>query len=100
MELSNSKIQEGTQELKNALKMIGFTQNEIELQSQKLGELILKSIIIKLLQTKKVGQINVSNNPKVLDEFIKNNFSKDELQEIVTKESQRIVGEYLQAITK
>lgn len=82
--------------LKNSLVNLGFSIQEAEKQIEEVGKIITMAILEKLLKEKTaIEKITVQN----FQNYLKSNFTAEYLKIVVDQESNRIVEEYLKAVS-
>ena len=82
------------------MKILDFSDQEAENQLQDLNEILTMAIWARFAEGKDTKSLGEAPKPEEIELFIKNNYTQEEAQNIFTKESGKIIGEYLKEITK
>jgi|GEM_PF-1542940 len=81
---------------KEAFLTRGFSAEEFAQQMKKLGELILQKALLNLLKTKPPAQ-SFSTEEDAIN-YVQKNFSPEEIENTLLKESAAITRDYLAAV--
>jgi hypothetical protein len=105
MDVDNKLIQQNIQKIEEIMKILNFSDKEIKKQTKDLGEVLLMAIIAKVFEGKDnqiiketFGKENL--NEEEIKKFLENNYSKEELQNLIKEELTKIIAEYFGIILK
>ena len=93
--MEENEIKQRLGVMKEALLTIGFRSEEAEKQITELGELILMTVLARVVRDKNATNLTPDN----LEKFLTESYRPEELKLLVDEESGKVVGEYLQTIT-
>ena len=82
--------------LKQLLSEKGFSEDEIEEQVEKLGEVISKGVLAGLLKSK--PPVGILDSFEEVEGYVKKNFSDEEIQKATMEVVEEIVPAYLESV--
>jgi hypothetical protein len=83
--------------IKKSLVKIGFTQEEAESQILEVGKIVTMAILKRLL----IERASVEDlTPQNIQKYLESNFNQTYLKQVLEFESNKIVDDYLKAVTK
>lgn len=94
--MENKTIQRKIDKITNALIEVGFNQNEINLQIEKLGKIIQLSVLKRVISDNNAEKEKINED---VTSYIKSKYSDQEFSRIVQEESGKIVEEYFNQVT-
>lgn len=95
-----AQIVKEIEKIKNIMKILDFSDEQIEKQVKELGEVLVMTIWIKLIEGKDSSAIQGEPNEDDIKNFVKDNYSPEEAEKIIETESEKIITGYFTEIMK
>lgn len=96
-------ISETFEKIKTILKILDFSDEQIIKQMKELGEVMIMSIWLRFSETKNNQSLQTLKQEftqENLEKFLNENYSKEEIQDIIKQESEKIITDYFTEISK
>lgn len=97
-DILTTKIEKEVEKVKNVLKILDFSEEEINEHLGKISNLLLLNIAADILISKgyrsKDGKLDISE----IENFVKENYSADEIKKVVEKSAVEVIRDYFEQI--
>lgn len=86
------------QKLRRALEVLGFSQESIDSQLERLGNTVLLAVINRVAEEK--GDVQVeAESPEQIQQFLNEHYSQEEIAALLREEGEKKIQGFLDAVT-